>query len=916
MNSAIFMCIAISVLSVFVAEAQVGISGELKKWHKVTLTFDSGIITSETDAVNPFTDYRLNVTFSNGSKTYLVPGYFAADGDAANTSATGGSKWRVHFAPDAEGIWNYQVSFRTGTNIAINTNPSAGTAVAPLDGLTGSFTILPTDKTGRDHRAKGRLEYVGKHHLRFAETGEYFLKAGCNSPENFLGYYEIDGTYDDGGVTINLPNELHQFPTHVADWHTGDPTWQNGKGKGIIGALNYLASQKVNAFYFITLNIQGDGQDVWPFISDNSADFTRYDVSKLDQWEIIFSHMDSLGIMLHFVTQEYENQMLLDNGNLGNTRKLYYRELIARFSHHLAITWNLGEENGRVYPGRGAQSDAQRKAMATYFKTHDPYKHFVTVHTYTTDHNLIYEPLLGYPDFDGISMQMATTSVNDNTVKWIDSSANNGKPWVVCHDETVGGVDQDGPTSNQPVLREKVLWANYMSQGGGVEWYFGQNDLDAENFRLWSGIWKYTRDAHEFMVTYLPFWEMHSSDRITSPTSDFVLALPGKLYAVYLPSSNLARDIDLPCGIYTVKWYEPENHTPLLDGSVTTLSGGNNVNYGNPPYTSEDWVVLITSNYQADFNVINTGCGNAGGEITVNASGGVAPYSYSWSTGEITQTINDLNVGTYIVTITDNNGCTLVDSASVIQTSMVNMNLRVFLEGPYDPATGLMRDDLRGAGLLPLTEPFTAMGFTHVYPGGGETTTPAVFSVSGPDAIVDWIMVELRSKTNRMQVIATRSGLLQRDGDIVDVSGYLPLVFPGISCDDYYIAIRHRNHFGFMTQNIQPLTTTLGLDLTNTSVPLYGTNAQKTVSAKHVMWAGNCNGDKLLKYTGAANDKDLILSKVGGAFQPASVTWGYYVEDVNLDGYVKYMGNNNDRDIILINVGGTTPSGTRTEQLP
>lgn len=75
------------------------ITGELKQWHKVTLTFD-GPVASETAEPNPFLDYRLNVTFTHegGAKSYLVPGYFAADGDAANTSADSGNKWRVHFA--------------------------------------------------------------------------------------------------------------------------------------------------------------------------------------------------------------------------------------------------------------------------------------------------------------------------------------------------------------------------------------------------------------------------------------------------------------------------------------------------------------------------------------------------------------------------------------------------------------------------------------------------------------------------------------------------------------------------------------------------------------------------------------------------------------------------------------------------
>ncbi len=64
---------------------------------------------------------------------------------------------------------------------------------------------------------------------------------------------------------------------------------------------------------------------------------------------------------------EYENPTLQDGGELGVQRKVYYRELMARYGHHLALTWNLGEEN--------QNTAAQRKAFAAYFKAVDPYKH-------------------------------------------------------------------------------------------------------------------------------------------------------------------------------------------------------------------------------------------------------------------------------------------------------------------------------------------------------------------------------------------------------------------------------------------------------------------------------------------------------------------------------------------------------------
>ncbi|MEO0532130.1 MAG: DUF5060 domain-containing protein, partial [Planctomycetota bacterium] len=55
------------------------VTGELREWHKITVDFE-GPQTSETAATNPFTDYRLDVTFTHTGtgKTYVVPGYYAA----------------------------------------------------------------------------------------------------------------------------------------------------------------------------------------------------------------------------------------------------------------------------------------------------------------------------------------------------------------------------------------------------------------------------------------------------------------------------------------------------------------------------------------------------------------------------------------------------------------------------------------------------------------------------------------------------------------------------------------------------------------------------------------------------------------------------------------------------------------------
>jgi len=115
-----------------------------------------------------------------------------------------------------------------------------------------------------------------------------------------------------------------------------------GKGKGIIGALNYLSGLGVNAMYFLTNNNYGDGKKAWPWTGADN--YYNYDCSKLDQWDVVFSHMDQVGMMLHVVLTETENEVYFEVKELGSasgfapSRKVYYREMVARFGYHLAIS--------------------------------------------------------------------------------------------------------------------------------------------------------------------------------------------------------------------------------------------------------------------------------------------------------------------------------------------------------------------------------------------------------------------------------------------------------------------------------------------------------------------------------------------------------------------------------------------------
>ena len=566
---------------------------DVRKWEKITLDFD-GPATAEDAADNPFVNYRLDVTFTNGDYTITVPGFYAADGRAADSGATSGRTWRVRYRPDRTGEWTYAARLARGDSIYLR-DPQAGTTVKRYDGafFVGDAAPRETGRLVRDH----------PRYLRWAESGDYFIKTGVDSPENLLGYADFDGTYRHDSTFRageSSTTGLHTFTAHVGDHGPGDPTWGGGRGRGLVGGISYLAAAGANSIYFLTLNINGDGKDVWPY-TDHRERY-RFDVSKLEQWEVVFDHADSLGMLLHFVLNETENETLLDGGNTGPERRLYFRELVARFGHHRAVTWNLGEENGPNAWSDGYQTTEQQRAVLRWFAEHDPYRNYTVLHTHPGEEafTAIYAPLLGNADLGGLALQLGEPyTANAVTARWLQRSAAAGAPWIMTLDE-VGpwwrGIDPDAAApNNQDSLRPLTLWGNLLAGGAGVEWYFGarspHNDLNLEDWRSRDAAYRWSAHARTFFHEQLPFWDMEGHNELTRDSLQYCFANPGEVYVVLTPFGHPATlDLTDATGEYTVQWYDPRageliDHGERVDaatGSVELVPPGGG-----------DWVALL-----------------------------------------------------------------------------------------------------------------------------------------------------------------------------------------------------------------------------------------------------------------------------------------------------------------------------------
>jgi hypothetical protein len=317
----------------------------------------------------------------------------------------------------------------------------------------------------------------------------------------------------------------------------------------------------------------------------------------------------------------------LDGGKLGLERKLYCRELIARFGHALALNWNIGEEN--------TQSNDEIRDMARFLHDTDPYRHHIVLHTFPQQQDEVYQPLLGDTSLlTGVSLQNPWSKVHQQTLHWLRASAAASRPWVVANDEQnpaglgvppdpgykghdgmaverqTKGSKAEGNFTAKPYtlhdIRKLTLWGNLMAGGAGVEYYFGyalpENDLLAQDFRSRDKSWDYCRIALEFFRSEkIPFAEMTSANALVGNAKDdnakFCFAKPGELYLVYLPKANGGTtDLDLSAakGTFTVKWFNPRAGGELVSGSVSTVNGGGSVALGAPPAdATEDWLAVI-----------------------------------------------------------------------------------------------------------------------------------------------------------------------------------------------------------------------------------------------------------------------------------------------------------------------------------
>ena len=213
---------------------------------------------------------------------------------------------------------------------------------------------------------------------------------------------------------------------------------------------------------------------------------------------------------------------------------------------------------------------------------------------------------------------------------------------------------------------------------------------------------------------------------------------------------------------------------------------------------------------------------------------------------------------------------------AIFEGQGVRLAAKTYLQGAFETNTGKMSNYYGQNNLLPVAQPYSY--FTHLGSGGESTTNAILTNNDANNGITDWIFLELRDKNNAATRLYTRVGLLQKDGDIVDMDGASPISFTSATADNYYIAVRHRNHLGFRTLNTVALSATaINLNFTNNSIALNGVAASTIVATNtYAMVAADGNKD------GSIDGLDSAIWEVQNG------TFDEYLNntDYNLDGSV------------------------------
>ncbi|NNM16623.1 MAG: hypothetical protein HKO56_08195, partial [Bacteroidia bacterium] len=270
------------------------------------------------------------------------------------------------------------------------------------------------------------------------------------------------------------------------------------------------------------------------------------------------------------------------------------------------------------------------------------------------------------------SKQISNVSTGVYTVIVTDNSGNTS--------QTVCTVSNPQPISDNAIITNESCFGNdgsiELAMSGGTESY-NINWLDG-NF----GLTRANLNAGTYSLSLTDYYGCSFSSSYTVGLNN--TNAPFTVNETIITESCFGNDGSISItyiggqGPYSVQW-----SNGATDDLISNLSQGNyTVTISDANSCSGDYTFLVPFDASlGSFTVIptitNDACYSPGsGSISLGVSGGTAPYSYNWSNGANANPNSNLASGNYTVTITEQNGCSSINSFQVgFETSDPSINL-------------------------------------------------------------------------------------------------------------------------------------------------------------------------------------------------------------------------------------------------
>lgn len=528
-----------------------------------------------TGAQNPWTSVRLTVQLKcidTGSE-YEVRGYYAADGNAAYTKATGGNFWKARFVPGWAGQYRAIFIWERGYNLNLYDYGFGAGFDTYID--TAIFYVNAGFWNNSNLSKYGPVYFNGFGHYPKYWNGKDFRPVyGSDSPENRLAYDGFEDTYaENDGKDDNL---IRPYAPHYQDTSLAIapiPSWD--QYKGLFGEAAYLYSKGARYISFLINNVKGDDENCWPYIQwsnmtngNETPQQYNFNVMKLERWQDYLDFLRLHDFMVEFKLWETENDRMFT----PNSRAIYLNVTGASlWGWYPCVKVNLGEENDWNDEYTNGVDSIKKYAdwIVKEYQYDTVNRPIVVVHTYANDadRNDTYGPMLNHRTFSGPSLQLGNhRTANEDVRQWLEYSETGTKDWVAFVDEN--GPYQHGtpPNPTWPGYNSSVgydyksiyvhwVWEVFFSQGLGSAFYYGyqqpENDLNCDDQRSRDSLWSLCGNVNPFFDQF-PLAQMTYATNLLGDNDHHLLAAGDTLFAYFnINDNNDDFQIKLPSGPYT-----------------------------------------------------------------------------------------------------------------------------------------------------------------------------------------------------------------------------------------------------------------------------------------------------------------------------------------------------------------------------